>query len=220
MTRVGEELVDALEALVKAEAPMELERSWRRAARLLGEDSLGLRAVVDALAEKSIRLYELERLATEDVLTGVANRRSFDDALRRELARRRRAGGPAVIMLDLDGLKEINDRFGHAAGDEAIRMAAAACLDQVRAGDMVGRLGGDELAVLLPDTHLGGAEVVMERVREAIERQTVCGVRLRVSVGLAVAGPDGDDREEVLQAADERMYADKRARKSQLRLAA
>ena len=144
MTQVCEELVHALKALVSADGPMELERQWRQAAKLLGEDSQGMRALVDALAEKSIRVYELERLATEDAMTGLANRRSFADALRRELARRRRAGGPAVLLLDLDCLKEINDRFGHAAGDEAIRLAAVACLEQVRAGDLVARLGGDE----------------------------------------------------------------------------
>ncbi|HBQ18982.1 MAG TPA: hypothetical protein DEF51_50280 [Myxococcales bacterium] len=220
MTQVCEELVHALKALVSADGPMELERQWRQAAKLLGEDSQGMRALVDALAEKSIRVYELERLATEDAMTGLANRRSFADALRRELARRRRAGGPAVLLLDLDCLKEINDRFGHAAGDEAIRLAAVACLEQVRAGDLVARLGGDELAILLPDTHVGGAEIVAERVREGIESQSVCGVRLRVSMGLAVAGPDGHDGAEVLAAADERMYEDKRARKGQLRLAA
>ncbi|HJL19629.1 MAG TPA: GGDEF domain-containing protein [Sandaracinaceae bacterium LLY-WYZ-13_1] len=217
---LGEEIVAALTALASAESPLEVERHRRAAIRVVGTDVDGLHALVEALADRSKQVWELERLATEDPLTGLANRRAFRQALVRELARRRRTRGPAVILLDLDGLKEINDRFGHAAGDEAIRLAAQACVASVRAGDLPARLGGDELALLLPDTDIDGAWVVADRVRGALEASTVCGVPLKVSLGVAVAGPDGDDEGSVLARADARLYEDKRDRKSGLRLVA
>ena len=108
----------------------------------------------------------------------------------------------------------------HPTGDRLLCEVGRKLGSGLRDTDLLARLGGDELAILLPDTHVGGAEIVAERVREGIESQSVCGVRLRVSMGLAVAGPDGHDGAEVLAAADERMYEDKRARKGQLRLAA
>ncbi|MGE0790452.1 MAG: GGDEF domain-containing protein [Sandaracinaceae bacterium] len=220
MQHLNPETLTALTDLAAATNPLEVERRRRAIERRAGEMSSELTKLVDAVAERALRCCDLERLATEDPLTGLANRRSFHIALDRELARRSRGRGPSVILLDLDCLKEINDRFGHAAGDTAIRHAAKSCVNSVRGGDLVARLGGDEFAVLLPDTDFQGANVVADRIRDAIEACSVNGVPLKVSLGVAIAGPDGDDGAAILAEADERMYADKTVRRGSLRVAA
>lgn len=208
-----QEVIGALTALATADDPSEVERCSRRLAQL-GVDQASLEPLVDALAAKTMRIRALERLSAEDSLTGLANRRSFHGALGRELARRHPRRGPAVILLDLDGLKQINDRLGHAAGDRAIERTGRACVAAVRRGDLVARLGGDELAVLLPDADAEGAHRVAERIRAAIAREKVGGTPLGASLGVAVAGPDGHDGASLLERADARMYEDKRLRKA------
>jgi diguanylate cyclase (GGDEF)-like protein len=154
-------------------------------------------------------------MAGRDPLTGVANRRTFSDALARELARHARTGqGVAVILLDLDGLKWINDTHGHAAGDAAIVSVARACEALLRTTDLVARLGGDEFVVLLSDVDEGGARVVARRVQAGIEKAVVAGSELRVSVGIAVAEAHGAKSEDLLAEADRQLYVDKRGRKS------
>lgn len=210
-----DDVIQSLAALAVADTPHAVERSRRTALNAAKGDAHYM-LLIDAIARKASRVFELERLATEDSLTGLANRRSFNAALGREFARRRRGRGPAVVMIDLDCLKTINDEHGHGAGDEAIRLTAEACVEAVRGGDLVARLGGDELAVLLPDTDAEGARAVAERIRATVETQQVCGVPLRASLGVAIAGPDGDDHASVVQTADARMYQDKRRRKEHI----
>lgn len=219
MQQISPELVQALTELATATNPLEIARQRRTIERWLPQADT-LSPLVDALSERARRSIELERLATEDALTGLANRRTFQLALNRELARRNRVAGPCVVLLDLDGLKEINDVHGHAAGDEAICAMADACVRSVRGGDLVARLGGDEFAVLLPDTDLDGAMVVAARIRAAIEACEVAGRHLRVSLGVATSGPDGDDSAALVASADERLYEDKRSRRRHIRLAA
>ncbi len=156
---------------------------------------------------------ELQRLAGRDALTGIANRRIFEETLQRELARVRRHGGSVgVVLLDLDELKPINDRFGHAAGDEAIVTVARCCAATVRAGDLVARLGGDEFAVVLPETDALGARMAALRLRLAVERESICKRPLRVSVGSASS--DGAlDAETLVRRADEDLYQDKTSRR-------
>lgn len=213
-THGEQELVEALVALASATTPDDVEARRSEVGALLGERGPWT-TLLDTLADRSLQVHRLERLATQDPLTGLANRRSFAQALKRELQRRRRVRGPAVVLLDLDGLKDLNDRFGHGAGDDAIRATAGRCLACVRAEDLAARLGGDEFAVLLPDTDLEGARIVAHRLRDAIEGTRVCGEPLRVSVGIAVTGPDGDNEGSLLAVADERLYRDKRQRKGQ-----
>ena len=141
-----------------------------------------------------VELWEAERraqaLARGDALTGLANRRAFDEALEVELGRSRRASSTtSVALVDLDRFKEINDRFGHLDGDRCLRDAAAAIERALRAGDRAFRWGGDEFALLLPDTDLEGAEQAAERV--AAEVLNTCaaanGTPLSVSWGAAEA---------------------------------
>ncbi len=182
------------------------ERQWPRAATRLAP-------LLDAMLQRVRRIEELERLAGHDPLTGIANRRVFREALDRELARVRRHGGSVgVVLLDLDELKLLNDRFGHATGDEAIIKTARRCRATVRAGDLVARLGGDEFAVVLPETDALGARMASLRLRLAVESEQVRSRPLRVSVGSASSQGEMD-AEALLHAADRDLYADKASRR-------
>jgi diguanylate cyclase (GGDEF)-like protein len=158
------------------------------------------------------RLRELERLALRDPLTGAHNRRYFDEALRREIHRYHRYERPvSLVLFDVDDLKTINDRGGHAAGDSVLRSIAATAEESVRASDSVVRLGGDEFAVLLPETDRPNAAVVAKRLLGAVERLPVpAGAHATISAGVASIPRDGGTAEEVHARADEALYRAKR----------
>ncbi|HUF28545.1 MAG TPA: GGDEF domain-containing protein [Gemmatimonadaceae bacterium] len=159
---------------------------------------------------------QLATLVLTDPLSGCLNRRGFDQQLHRELARASRSGGElAMLAIDVDNFKEINDGHGHLVGDDVIREIGAVLRGRARTGDVVARLGGDEFALLLPDTDEEGARHLAQRIREAFQefrfrtgRQTV-GVA--VSMGVAATLGSGDGSAEDLRArADEALYAAKR----------
>jgi diguanylate cyclase (GGDEF)-like protein len=153
-----------------------------------------------------------EERASTDPLTGLANRRSITDTLRRMLAQADRTGqSMAVLALDLDHFKRINDRLGHDKGDDVLAAAAQAFQSTLRASDFVGRQGGEEFIALLPDTGLAGALSAAENVRAAIHRLEVPGIDLPVSasLGVAVFPEDGLEPEGLLRAADRALYAAK-----------
>jgi diguanylate cyclase (GGDEF)-like protein len=127
-----------------------------------------LRAARDALASLNATL---EKLALQDGLTGLANRRQFDVSLGNEFSRATRQGTPlGLAMIDVDHFKAYNDHYGHAAGDDCLRAVARAIRQQTpkRAGDLAARYGGEEMAVLLPNTDAAGTEAVAERMRAAV----------------------------------------------------
>jgi diguanylate cyclase (GGDEF)-like protein len=163
-------------------------------------------AAQTAIAVTNARLYEAQAaLATRDPLTGLLNHRAFHEELDRALEE----GDPAVVLLDLDGFKQVNDTDGHAAGDELLRAVARALRGSCRADDLVCRLGGDEFAVLLPHADPLTARAVARRVAEAVDG---ADPRTRASYGLATTPADGTTKEALLVAADERLYAAKRER--------
>ncbi len=180
------------------------------------------RLTQDRLRELNDRLLAQAELlhaqAYVDGLTSVANRRRFDEALAAEWRRCRREGLPlALLMIDIDHFKRFNDRYGHQAGDEALKAVAAALKAELgRPYDLVARYGGEEFVCLLPDSDLAGAVVVGEALRAAVEglgiahdASSVAAV-VTVSVGAAVRVPDGDgDPERLLAAADAALYAAK-----------
>jgi diguanylate cyclase (GGDEF)-like protein len=149
--------------------------------------------------------------ALTDSLTGAANRRGLAERIEYEVARHTRQSRKfAIVMIDLDGFKLVNDRFGHHAGDELLRDVAAALREAVRDQDTVARLGGDEFCVLAPETDRAGAAHLADRVRAAVRRVTTGLDTLSASVGAAVFPDDGKDPTTVFQAADDAQAAAKR----------
>ena len=178
-----------------------------------------LSAAIEAelrMAEQLERIDYLERLAISDELTGLLNRRGFEDALGRTLAAARRYGEHGVLVyIDLDGFKAINDTHGHAAGDAALRHIAEKLSDSVRPTDFVARLGGDEFAVMLTrttwDDGLKRAEALDMLVNGTSFTWQGQIITLQASLGIQTYGPK-DDGHELLNRADEAMYRAKRMR--------
>jgi len=165
-----------------------------------------------ALALHSAWLMErMQRLAACDGLTGVANRRTFEEALVREAARASRTGAPlSLAMLDIDRFKRLNDIHGHLAGDSVLRSVADVLMRECRASDVVARYGGEEFAIILPDTGHGDAHAVADRFRAAIAE---LDEPVPVTASLGVASCRADELADplaLLQAADDALYVAKR----------
>lgn len=209
---LGPAQLSLLTQLAKSRSSEAAEQLGRTLLESLSDDDEALRRLVGALSERARAFEHQRRLAGRDELTGVANRRSFNEALRREVSRARRSGRHlSLLMLDVDGLKRINDNGGHAAGDLAIQAVANACVESVRDTDQVARLGGDEFAVLLPDADDEEAASVGERVRRRLSEHPVGTGTLEVSVGHAHLRP-AQDEQSLLERADRALYRNKRAR--------
>jgi diguanylate cyclase (GGDEF)-like protein len=166
-------------------------------------------AVRERLERDQARLREF---ALSDAVTGVANRRSLMIRAEYEIARHGRTGREfALVMIDLDGFKGLNDRFGHAAGDDLLREVARSLKREMRAQDTVARFGGDEFCVLAPETDQTGGERLALRVQTAIRRVSV-GVAGTVSgsAGVAIFPLDGDSLGQLMAAADARLLDAKR----------
>ena len=165
---------------------------------------------------------QLEALASHDALTGLLNRRVFDDRLEHALRRTARTGeGVALLFIDLDRFKGINDTYGHDVGDFCLQTVAARVRTCIRGGDSVGRLGGDEFAVILEGADAASARRVGQRIVEECGRPLSIGartLRLSASVGVAIRGCDGEDATSLLKSADLAMYAGKRAGGGMVRL--
>jgi diguanylate cyclase (GGDEF)-like protein len=171
-------------------------------------------AVLGAFAEahQSVQSH-LRQLASLDPLTKVSNVARFYE----ELGIMETGDvGFAVLLVDLDDLKVINDRHGHQTGSAAIQVVANSLRRVIRTTDCVARFGGDEFVLILRDADRAGARVVVNRLREVLATETIPSApeaRLSVSVGVAIFGEEGTSSEELLAAADDAMYADKRSRK-------
>jgi len=173
-------------------------------------------AVVKVIQERFERERRaLRATAMRDPLTGVANRRAFGERLRYEVARHiRQQRSFAVIALDLDGFKGVNDRFGHQAGDDLLRDVAGAIGSILREQDTLARVGGDEFTVLAPETDRAGGTRLAERVASAVSGVTTGISSLSASVGLAVFPDDGEDGDELLEVADAEAMDAKRRRRA------
>ena len=184
-------------------------------ARAVPAEGLIYASARDVTAKK-VREADLERAALVDPLTGLANRRGFERALERELAAARRHDHrPALVVVDLDHFKEINDRHGHVAGDELLVTAARTLESTVRASDLPARLGGDEFAVLIPDSDLETAQLVARKVVDALGGSALeddgDGPEISASAGVALLGQrDIDSATDLMTAADRAMYRAKR----------
>lgn len=171
--------------------------------------------IEEDITERKRMEEQLHLLATTDALTGMLNRRSFVEAFNREALRGRRYGKqPSLLMLDIDHFKKVNDTWGHAVGDDALRMVAEVCRQALRDVDVLGRFGGEEFTLLLPETEKDAAILAADRLRERIAATAVADGKggtftIQVSIGVA-RHAEGETVETVLNRADEALYEAKR----------
>ncbi len=188
----------------------------------------GLSAIVvrKAASELSRVQNELHRLATQDLLTGISNRGEIMHFIESEAMRLKRRSAQdnapmfSLIMGDIDKFKTINDTYGHAAGDEALKYVAAIMKKHLREYDRVGRYGGEEFMVLLPDTDFSRAAIIAERIRKAIEESTIVtenqSISLTISLGVATVMAEEDSFEAALKRVDEALYRAKEKGRNQV----
>src|SRR5476649_1809338 len=189
-----------------------------------------LAAVVETLRdmtdEKKAQVA-LQQLATRDGLTGLANRRCFDDTLQAEWQRALRHQQPlSLLMVDVDNFKQYNDAYGHVGGDECLQRIASAVASEMRANDLVARYGGEEFAVILPNQTLKGAAIVAERIRCRVERlqlpRSTSGdsrATVTVSIGAATSLPGpGTELGQLIHTADSAQYRAKHLGRNRISL--
>ncbi len=192
------------------------------------DDAGALVAVVQTLrdlTDEKMAQIKLEQLATRDGLTGLANRRCFDDTLHAEWARAMRQKQPlSLLMVDVDNFKAYNDANGHLGGDECLKRIASAVASEMRANDLVARYGGEEFAVILPNQSLKGAAIVAERIRCRVERLQVphpaaTAGHVTVSIGAATAlASPAAKASELVGIADAALYRAKHMGRNQISL--
>jgi diguanylate cyclase (GGDEF)-like protein len=208
LTRPLNDMVAAVRAFSPGERPARLPQGRRdeigTLARSIADMQHQIGTHVHELTEKQ---QALDRLASHDSLTGLANRRQFLERLEQALARaRRHTGGFALLFIDLNGFKDVNDRHGHAAGDAVLCAVARRLIDRVRETDAVARLGGDEFVILLDTAHGDAALAHLAQVvRQPVDHH---GRHLYIdaSVGISRHPHDGDDADALIAAADAAMY--------------
>ena len=160
---------------------------------------------------------ELEHLASHDVLTGCLTRRAFYDRMTQAFEHARRQRTPLTcVVLDVDRFKSVNDNFGHAVGDQVVQEVGKQLLASFRASDIVGRCGGDEFYIGMPECDMLAAAAIAESMRQAIERECVArigipGLTLSISVGLAALDADDESLADLIERADKALYAAKTA---------
>lgn len=221
-----------------AAAPLHIaDRTWLLVVRdpsrpdvslplLIAIFGISMAALLGALVliwSRNERMRDLKQQASHDPLTGLKNRRRFGEDLRTELARSRREKTVgAVLMLDLDNFKQVNDTLGHPVGDRVIADIAGVLSSRMRVTDVVARLGGDEFAIVLPRCDLDEAEDIADAIATAIRLHILPGEAappITASIGIATFGPGSDGGDAVLSAADGAMYEAKRAGRDSIRVA-
>ncbi|MCA9776364.1 MAG: diguanylate cyclase [Candidatus Eremiobacteraeota bacterium] len=185
-------------------------------------------AIVRARVENHLKLKEyqdlLKRRSHLDGLTGLPNRRDFDETLEREWKRGERLGSPlSLLLIDVDHFKSYNDRYGHLKGDDCLRRVSTTLAAEGRATDFVGRYGGEEFVALLPHTDLQGAREVGEKLRRCVENLAIsheassASERVTISLGLASCLPTPDQPStSLVETADEQLYLAKQAGRNRL----
>ncbi len=182
--------------------------SLRRTQKML-EEEIELRKE----SEERLKVISLkyQKMATQDYLTGVSNRRYFMERAQEELIRANRYKHPLTfMMMDIDHFKRINDTYGHHAGDQVLKNVASICTDNLRVHDLFGRIGGEEFSAMLPETNLNDAMVVAERIRKSIEEAewAIDGkkVSCTISIGMSQLNDDSETLDNLMKKADEALY--------------
>jgi diguanylate cyclase (GGDEF)-like protein len=195
--------------VLEADPPAHIAEDTSKNLRLLA--LLGT-AALETLWE----IEEINRRARTDALTGLANRQQFEERLTRIVMETNRFGGScALVVIDIDRFKHVNDTYGHQVGDEVLKEVSRVLQNAVRTVDLCARYGGEEMALLLPQTELAGAGLLAERLRKAVcdEPVRVKGHEIPITISLGVAAyPEGaSSRDELFAAADRALYSAKRA---------
>jgi diguanylate cyclase (GGDEF)-like protein len=198
------------------------DQSALRALEARNARNLGI--IAAGALETAWQVEDARQNARTDPLTGVANRRGFDERFAQVVQETDRYGGTAaLILLDIDHFKNVNDAYGHEAGDAVLIAVASALVDGRRTVDLVARLGGEELAVLLPQTEAGGAREVAERLRRRIEdlrvRSGMHEVRVTASFGVGEYAARGGEAQKVFENADQALYAAKNSGRNRVQVA-
>jgi diguanylate cyclase (GGDEF)-like protein len=191
----------ALTAIASIGGDVELTATLFEGAALVGTSLLCAWAAINAAAQRR----ELAHVSRTDPLTGCLNRLGLEERLEQEVARAERSDGSfALVVVDLDDFKRVNDEGGHAAGDELLREIVASMAGVVRGMDAVGRLGGDEFALVFPDAKSAGLPVLLGRVERSVAGHAPC------SLGGACYPADAESADQIIACADREMYANKR----------
>lgn len=167
------------------------------------------------IQEQQERIRRSEAAAKVDFLTRLANRRAFEQRLSEELERVRRYGGTfSLILMDIDEFKKVNDEFGHPAGDRVLKFIAGVLNEKVRTTDFVSRYGGEEFAVLLPETSVDRALVVAEKIRKTLQNSSLLHgktkIKVTVSAGVGGVKPDGESLADLVARVDAALYQAKK----------
>jgi diguanylate cyclase (GGDEF)-like protein len=200
--------------VMESEFPIPISPTDAKNLRLLG--------VMAAHALETVwEIEEINRRARTDALTGLANRQQFEERLSRIVMETNRFGGSCtLVVIDIDRFKQVNDTYGHQTGDEVLRRVSVVLQQEVRNVDLCARYGGEEMALLLPQTDLAGGCQLAERLRVAVGDQAIVigGREIHVTISLGVATyPEGArDRDELFNAADRALYGAKRAGRNQV----
>lgn len=216
------ELSDVVEEMLRE------TRNTQESARRSGEELADLREQVETANQHILRLQreldETSELVRHDPLTGALNRKGLDEALAREIARARRHGsGLCLALLDVDNFKQLNDTYGHRAGDDALRHLAVVIREAVRPQDVVGRYGGEEFLILLPDTQPDDASAVIVRLQRELTRRFFLAdsQKLLITFSAGISRLQADEEPQAaIDRADKAMYAAKRAGKNRVLTAA
>jgi diguanylate cyclase (GGDEF)-like protein len=200
--------------VMESDAPIQISPTDAKNLRLLG-------VMAGRALETVWEIEEINRRARTDALTGLPNRQQFEERLTRIVMETNRFGGSCtLVVVDIDRFKHVNDTYGHQVGDEVLRRVAAALQAEVRNVDLCARYGGEEMALLLPQTDLGGGCQLAERLRTAVGGRpfVINGREICVTISLGVATyPEGArDRDELFSAADRALYGAKRAGRNQV----
>lgn len=195
-------------------------RRYRHLARQLADSNQLITRQKQALQDTH---QELEKLSQTDSLTGLANRRRFDQALAREHARQQRKGSPlSLLIIDMDHFKSVNDHYGHTVGDSYLRSIARILENSAgRSSDLAARYGGEEFACLLPDTNAQSARIVAENIHKGVAQLDLPNTlanppRLTLSIGIATLQGSGFSAQELLTQADAQLYAAKHAGRNRI----
>lgn len=188
-------------------------------------NALRLIGTVLDITERKREENRLASAATHDALTGLANRRYFSSELEHEIHAARQSGTPlSVCICDIDQFKQVNDRHGHGAGDEAIQALARCLADGIRSGDLAARWGGDEFCLLLHGTNVAGAEICVERIREKFHSlvfKARDGGEYAVAASFGIAGlENGMSSTAMLELADQALYRAKQSGRNRVALVA